>query len=218
VSDPVKPRRYDNSRRTETAQQTRRSIVAAARELFVEVGYPGATLVAVAGRAGVSVQSLYAHFGSKRALLKAVVDQAVAGDDQPVAVRDRDWVHEIQAEPDPRVKLRLHAAAVRRIQGRAAPVDRMLRSASLVDGDAAAQRERGAAQRLAGMREFADLLFSSGHLRSGLTAAAAAERMAVLIDPELYQLCVDGRGWSADAYEEWLGELLIASLLPAAGS
>ena len=218
VPDPVKPRRYDNSRRTETALQTRRAIVAAARELFLEVGYPAATLVAVAARAGVSVQSVYGHFGSKRALLKAVVDQAVAGDDEPVAVRDREWVHQILLEPDPRAKLRLHAAGVRRIQERTVAVGQMLRSASTVDADAAAEWDKGARQRLAGMRELADHLSSTGQLRADLTPERAAQRIVVLIDPEVYRLAVNDHGWSPADYEEWLGELLIASLLPAAGA
>lgn len=104
MSGPVKRRSYDNSRREEGARQTRLSIVAAAQELFVENGYPATTFPAIAERAGVSVQTVFAHFPTKRDLLKEVIDQAVVGDDEPVPVRDRPEVAAIMAEPDPTAK------------------------------------------------------------------------------------------------------------------
>jgi AcrR family transcriptional regulator len=214
MADDVKTRAYDNSGREATARQTRRAIVDAARELFMEIGYPATTLAAVASRAGVSVQTVYFQFGNKRTVLKEVVGQAVAGDDDPRPLNQREWVQQILEEPDPRAKLRLHAHAVAHIMQRAEPVIRMLRSAAVVDADAAAESSKGDQQRLAGMRELADHLHDNGQLRPGLSPAEAAERVAVLINPENYRLTVAEHGWSPEQYETWLGELLIASLLP----
>jgi AcrR family transcriptional regulator len=213
MPDAVNPRSYDNSRRTEAARQTRRSIVDAARELFVESGYPATTLAAIASRAGVSVQTVYFQFGNKLAVLKEVVDQTVAGDDEPRPLSQREWVQEILDEPDPRTKLRLNARAVSRIVARTAPIARMLRSAAEVDPEAAEQWKKGVRQRHAGMHELADHLRATGHLRADLTPAAAADRLAVLIDPEIYRLTVGEHGWTAGEYETWLSELMIASLL-----
>ncbi|HEV8065835.1 MAG TPA: helix-turn-helix domain-containing protein, partial [Acidimicrobiales bacterium] len=89
MSGPVKRRPYDNSRREAAARQTRRSIVAAARQLFVTLGYPSTTFATIADSAGVSVQTVYAHFAAKRDLLKQVIDEAVAGDDEPLPIRNR---------------------------------------------------------------------------------------------------------------------------------
>jgi TetR/AcrR family transcriptional regulator, regulator of autoinduction and epiphytic fitness len=211
---PVKRRSYDNSRREEGARQTRRSIVAAARELFIRTGYPATTFPAIADGAGVSVQTVFAHFPTKRDLLKEVIDQTVAGDDKPVPVRDRPEIAAIQAEPDPGQKLRLHAALVVAISRRATSMDQMLRSAAAVDPEAAELWARGSKGRQAGMEEFASHLYEGGHLREGLSAHQAADRLAVLIDPELYRLTVGVRGWSPEQHEEWLAEMLIASLLP----
>ena len=215
---PVKRRSYDNSRREAGARQTRRSIVAAARELFVATGYPATTFPAIAEGAGVSVQTVFAHFPTKRDLLKEVIDQAIAGDDEPVAVRDRPEVAAILAEPSPERKLRIHAAQVVAISRRATSVDQMLRSAAAVDPEAAELWVRGSRARQAGMEEFAAHLFEGGHLRTGLSAHQAADRLAVLIDPELYRLTVGVRGWSPEQHEAWLAEMLIASLLPAAAN
>jgi AcrR family transcriptional regulator len=213
MADDVKTRAYNNSGRAESARQTRRLIVAAARDLFLEIGYPATTLAAAASRAGVSVQTVYFQFGNKRSLLKAVVDQAVAGDDEPTPISEREWVRQILDEPDPGTKLRLHAHAVTHIMQRAEPINRMLRSAAVVDVDAAAESTKADRQRLAGMRELADHLHDSGHLRPDLSPAEASERVAVLINPENYRLTVAVHGWTPEQYEDWLSELLIASLL-----
>jgi hypothetical protein len=50
-------------------------------------------------------------------------------------------------------------------------------------------------------------------LREGLSIQQAADRLAVPIDPELYRLTVGTKGWTPQEHEEWLAELLIASLL-----
>jgi TetR/AcrR family transcriptional regulator, regulator of autoinduction and epiphytic fitness len=213
---PVKRRSYDNSRRAAGARQTRHSIVVAARDLFVRSGYPATTFPAIADAAGVSVQTVFAHFPAKRDLLKEVIDQAIVGDDEPLAIRDRPEVAAIRAEPDPVRKLRTHAAQVVAISRRATSVDQMLRSAAGVDPEAAELWARGSKARQAGMEEFAAHLFQGGHLREGLSAHQAADRLAVLIDPEVYRLTVGVRGWSPEQHEAWLAEMLIASLLPAA--
>ncbi len=215
---PVKRRSYDNSRREAGARQTRRSIVAAAQELFVQNGYPATTFPAIAEAAGVSVQTVFAHFPAKRDLLKEVIDQAVVGDDEPVPLRNRPEVAAILAEADPAGKLRLHAAHAVAISRRATSVDQMLRSAAAVDPEAAELWKRGSQDRQGGMEQFAAHLFHGGHLREGLSVHQAADRLAVLIDPELYRLTVGVRGWSPEEHEEWLAQMLVASLLPPAAS
>ncbi len=213
MTDRVKRRSYDNSRREAGARETRRSIVSAARDLFVSVGYPVTTFPAVADAAGVSVQTVHAHFPTKRDLLKNVIDQAVAGDDQPVAISERPEVASILNEPTAEGKLRLHAAHAVAISQRATSVDQMLRSAATIDAEAAELWRGGSQARRMGMEQFATHLFEGGYLRDGLTVQQATDRLAVLIDPELYRLTVGVKEWTPQQHEEWLAELLIASLL-----
>ncbi|HMD46369.1 MAG TPA: helix-turn-helix domain-containing protein [Acidimicrobiales bacterium] len=218
MSGSVKRRAYDNSRRRAGARGTRQAIVTGARELFIDLGYPNTTFAAIAERAGVSVQTVYGYFPAKRDLVHDVVDQAIAGDDLPVPIADRPEVAAMRAEPDPAQKIRLHASFVATIMQRAAPVDQMLRGAAAVDPEVAELWTSGAWARQAGMVAFATHLAEGGHLRDDLSIEEAAERMAVLIDPEVYRMTVGLRGWSTRQYEDWLAELLIASLLrsPAA--
>jgi AcrR family transcriptional regulator len=213
--DHVKRRSYDNSRRAAGARETRLKIVSAARELFVELGYPATTFSAIAKAAGVSVQTVYAHFPAKRDVLKEVIDQTVAGDDEPVPIADRGEVAAILAEPSAEGKLRLHAAHAVAILQRTTAVDQMLRSAAAVDPEAADLWLRGSRARQIGMEQFAAHLAACGYLRQELSVQEAASRLAVLIDPELYRLTVGIKGWTAEEHERWLAELLIASLLEA---
>jgi AcrR family transcriptional regulator len=211
--EPVKRRSYDNSRREAAARETRRVIVASAREQFIAFGYPATTYLSIADGAGVSVQTVYAHFSTKRDILKRVIDEAVAGDDEPLPLVERSEIAAIMAEPDPERKLRLHAAHAVAISQRATLVDQMLRSAAAIDPEAAELWSRGSRDRSSGMKQFAAHLEEGGHLRDGLSIQMAADRLAVLIDPEIYRLTVGVRGWTPGEHEQWLAELLIASLL-----
>ena len=47
---------------------------------------------AFVGAAGVSVQSVYFVFGNKPSVLSALLDVAVAGDEEKTATLDRPWV------------------------------------------------------------------------------------------------------------------------------
>jgi len=58
-------------------QETRCRVLAAARELFNEVGYEGATIRLVAQRAGVSVGSVFTTFSSKADILSQVMRERV---------------------------------------------------------------------------------------------------------------------------------------------
>lgn len=57
------------------APSKRAAIVAAATALFIELGYAMASMEEIARRAGVAKQTLYNHFGSKRVLFQAIVEQ-----------------------------------------------------------------------------------------------------------------------------------------------
>lgn len=62
-------------------EETRAKILAAARELFERNGTRGTTTREVADRAGVNEATLFRHFGSKRALLDAMREQACGFDE-----------------------------------------------------------------------------------------------------------------------------------------
>jgi AcrR family transcriptional regulator len=61
--------------RAQQKARTRREVLTAARALFAERGFEGATARAVAERAGVSAGTVFVHFRDKQALLEACLEQ-----------------------------------------------------------------------------------------------------------------------------------------------
>lgn len=56
----------------------RQAIIEAAKAVFFEDGYAGASMERITARAGVSKATIYAHFASKEEILREVVDAVVA--------------------------------------------------------------------------------------------------------------------------------------------
>src|SRR5262245_63012075 len=99
--------------RAEQVRATRQKVLGAARDLFLRRGYHGTTVEAIAKRARVSPQTVYNVIGGKAAVLKAVYDVALAGDDEPVPMGRRPAYADLAAAPDPRSCLRVYAAIAR---------------------------------------------------------------------------------------------------------
>ncbi|HEX8864135.1 MAG TPA: TetR family transcriptional regulator, partial [Lentzea sp.] len=126
----VKKREYRSRVREEGARRTRQAVVAAAAELFVSQGYAGTSLTDVAKAAGVSRPTVFSAFGSKPALLREVLDEALAGDDHPVPVRDRPWFQPVWAARTPAAALDAYADVCVLIGGRAAALFEAVRQAA----------------------------------------------------------------------------------------
>jgi AcrR family transcriptional regulator len=136
MPEPVK-RRYDNSRRQAQVRATRLMVIEAAKRLFTEHGYVATTIDAIADAAGVPLPTVYRLFGSKRALLTAVLDTSFGGDDQPVAFADRPAVRAARAEPDPAKMVTAFARIAREFMERSSAIQHVLATAAQVDADAA---------------------------------------------------------------------------------
>src|SRR6476661_10088036 len=102
MSMPQTPRPYRSTLRADQARATRRAIVSAARDLFVELGWSHTTIDAVAGRAQVSRKTVFTSVGGKAALLKLALDWALVGDDEPVPLSRRQVIAELEQLKDPR--------------------------------------------------------------------------------------------------------------------
>jgi AcrR family transcriptional regulator len=208
-------RTYTSPLRAAQAQETRRRVVAAARELFLAQGYPATTIAAVAGRAGVAPDTVYSAFGTKVALLKEVLDVAVAGDDADVAVLDRRDPQAMRAEPDQRKQLAMFAAGMTGQLERIRPMDDVLRSAAAVDAAAADLRaDLQLRQRRAAISTVISWVSAHGPLRDGLPDDEATAITWTLTSPEVHQMLRDTWGWPRERYEEWLRQTLTRSLLP----
>jgi AcrR family transcriptional regulator len=214
VAPPVKgTRRYRSPRRDEQARRTRQRVLAAATELFAVDGYGATSLQAIADEAQVAVQTIYGTFGSKRQLLADALDVAIAGDDAPVAVNDRDWMHDVFHHPEPQVRLEAYAAAVRRIHDRAAAMFAVVAAAAASDAAVRPLADQTAERRRAGARSVVEGLASIDALRGDLGPEEAVAVLWTLNSPEVFGLLVRDSGWSGARYETWIAQQMVAALL-----
>ena len=201
-------------RRGDQARATRRRIVDAAAGLFIRHGYAATTLEQVAERAGVAVQTVYFHFGNKRALLKQAVDVAAVGDDEPVPLLGRPWLEQARAEPDPHRVIAIWVRSGREILGRIGPIMRVVRDAAGADPDMAAQWDTNEQQRMTAFRLLAQMLADRDALQLGMSVDEAADIIFALLSIELYLLLTVNRGWAPARWEYWTTSMLTSALLP----
>jgi AcrR family transcriptional regulator len=191
-------------------------VLDAARGLFVSHGYAVTTIEAIAMRADVSPETVYATFGNKRAVLSDLIDVSIAGDDAPVPILERPWVREMREEPDVRRRLRILARNGRRMLERWADLADVLHGAAAADPKIAALWERNKEQRHAGQRALLRIAIDGERLREGLTRESATDVLFSIGSPEVYRLLVVDRAWSAGRFERWYADTLERLLLPPA--
>ena len=207
-------RKYDSTRRQEQARQTKLQTADAARTLFFERGYAGTTVEAIAEKAGVSPESIYATFKNKRKILSFLFEISVGGDDQPIRVIDRPGPQAVLHETDQQRQLTMFARDITGILNRAAPIFEILRIASKTEPEIAALVQHLLTERLANMTMVAKHVSANGPLRKGLDQAQAAELIWSMTSPELYLLLRRDREWTDEQYTVWLADTLIRLLLP----
>jgi TetR/AcrR family transcriptional regulator of autoinduction and epiphytic fitness len=210
----VKPRPYDTSNRQRQAAETRRRILEAAQELFTRDGYVTTTMAAIAERAGVAVQTVYASAKTKRDILNGILDLAISGEDEQVPVQASSRWHEIEAEPDPRTKLRALSRLHREICVREAPGFTIMADAAGSDPEIRALMHEMADRRYHDHHRLAKTLQQTGHLRHDLSSRRAADIIGALANEQTYLTLVRDRRWPTQDYEHWLADQLIAALLP----
>ena len=210
-------RRYNSLRRKEQASATRGAVLAAARELFVGDGYRSTTVNAIARRAGVAVDTVYAAIGRKPDLLREVVESAISGTGQAVPAEQRDYVLRLREAKTARENISIYAHALALIQPRLAPVYVALRDAAGTDRDCAALWEQISTRRATNMRKFIEDLASTGELRTDRPSAELADAVWSMNGPEYWVLLVDQRGWAPEQFAGWLTDAWCRLLLDDGG-
>jgi hypothetical protein len=108
---------------------------------------------------------VYGVFGTKRDVLRAVVERASAGAPSTDAWRTEDWLAQVKAEPNQRRRLELITGATRDVLRRVAPVDEIVRSVAASDPEIAALQDELERRRRSDLRGLVQLLAEAGPLR-----------------------------------------------------
>jgi AcrR family transcriptional regulator len=200
---------YHSPVREEQARETRRRIEDAARELLCERGFDATTIDAVAKAAGVAVPTVYAAFGSKLGIVQALIERARFGPGY------QELLREALDEPDAAKRLRFPARIARQIyDAECAEMNLFTMAPSLSAELAESERERET-RRYESQAHLIELLAAAQQLK--LEPTKARDVLWAFTSRDLYRLLVVERGWSSEAYEQWLTQQIeSALLLPAA--
>ena len=198
---PPTRRAYQSSRREQQAAETRAAVIAAAGQLFAERGWVATGMRDIARVAGVSVETVYANFGSKSDLLMAALDVAVVGDAEPVPLEQRP---EFAALGSGTRQQRTVAAArlITSVHQRIGGVYLALREAAASDTDLARRLRESEERRRVSVEQGITLVARRAvtpEERDGLWAVAAVD---------VYQLLTELSGWTPQQYETWFAGVM----------
>jgi AcrR family transcriptional regulator len=206
-------RPYASHIRDEAARATRTRILDAAEGLLRRSGYHGMTVSALAAAAEVSPQTVYNSVGSKAAVLKALYDVRLAGDDQPIAMSDRPQYQAMREQRSIAATLRAYATIARDLYGRVGGL------VGLVAAEGAGRDEELAAfletierERRIGNGHLVTHLQSTFGLPNGLDPEVAIDIIWTLTSLDVADRLVRRCGWALDRYESWLGDAMVAGV------
>lgn len=211
-TEAPRARAYDSPHRRAQAAQTRTAVLDAARTLFERDGYAGTTMKAIAERAGVSVETVYAK-GSKLALLLACLDLALAGDEEPVPMLERPAFVAALAAPTPQAVVAGFTAALVEVADRAVGVVVAFEDAALADASVAPLWEAAERDRRADYRRLVTRLADAGWLRPGLSVEAATDGLWATSTPRVAHRLA-ALGWSREERQDWFARVVSGLLLP----
>lgn len=188
-------------------QDTRNRLLDAAAEQFPTHGYTATTVTRLAAAAGVSVQTLYLAWGSKRALLRGYMERAIAGD-----LPSPDDASQQFTDMSPQQRLTALADLVTQVAQRAADGWQLYRDGAAVDPEIAADWQE---LQMLRHRTISRILHDipADALAEGITPQNAADTAWVIASPESYDLLVRRLGYTPNQFRNWMQQTLNAAIL-----
>jgi AcrR family transcriptional regulator len=208
-------RKYDSTRRQVQAGETRRQILDAAQKLFIEHGYAGATIEAIAKEAGVALKTVYAAFKNKWKILVTLLNNSSSNSgEENIPMLERAGPKAVSQEHDQRRQLQMFAQVVANNMERAAYISEIMQVAAKTEADVDKMVQNLNKQRWQHMAVAVQQIVTNGPLQEKMDAAHATDIVWTLTSPEVFLLLTRDRGWSKEKYAEWLADTLTRALLP----
>jgi len=189
-------------KRAARAVRTRAAIIAAATELFSQHGYASTTMKMIAGRAGVSVESVYAA-GSKAALLAAAMTVAFAGEEGDRPLAESPAYAAVFAQPNVALALGHYVELLSASIARSDALWRTARAAADAEPEIRQLFDEALARRRSDLAMAGPWLVARGVITKTEVDEAVAT-LSVLVSHEVYEHLVGEFGWSLEQYSNWL--------------
>lgn len=193
-------------RRAESAEATRRAIIAAARALFASQGYFSTRVEQIAERARVTPKTVYSVVGGKQGVLTLLADQWI---DAPVVT---EGLRRLPVLRDAREVLVLLSSCVRSQFDDHADVIRIFLTTAPHEPAAAEVLRRGTARIRADLSQVAQRLHDLGGLPPRLSVERATDVLWFYFGLTSYPLLVDQNGWPPQEAAHWLADQALAAL------
>ncbi|WP_188681186.1 TetR/AcrR family transcriptional regulator [Subtercola lobariae] len=189
-------------------QETRHRLLEAAANEFAANGYAATTVTRLAASAGVSVQTLYLAWGSKRALLRGYVEDALSGS----AATPAQAAEHFSSDMSPIRRLHELASLVTDIAARASLGWTLYRDAAAIDPEIASDWNE---LQLLRHQLFTTIVSAipDEALTPGLTRETAVDTAWALASPETFELLCHRLSYSLDDFRDWLSRTLPRALL-----
>ena len=208
-------RKYDSTRRQAQAGETRRQILEAAHELFIERGYAGTTIEAIAKEAGVALKTVYAVFKNKWKILVTLLNNSSSNSgEEDIPMLERTGPKAVAQERDQRRQLQMFAQVIAENMVGAAYISEIMQVAAKTEADVDKMVQNLDKQRWQHMAVAVQQIVTNGPLQEKMDEAHATDIVWTLTSPEVFLLLTRDRGWSKEKYAEWLADSLTKALLP----
>jgi AcrR family transcriptional regulator len=202
-----KKRRYASQARADSAEETRKRILDAARALFGRRGIDRVTVADIGAKADVAGSTVYSIFKSKTGIIRALMERALFGD------RFRSAQELLAGVADPVKLVELTPRVARAIYESESLELGLLRSASGFSPELRKVEDEFERIRFEMQERRLRALFDAGKARKGLSFGEARRILWTLTSRELYRKLVDEGGFSPERYEEWLSKTLLEALV-----
>jgi AcrR family transcriptional regulator len=202
-----KKRVYNSENRDAQAALTKDRILDAARTLFQSEGFEGVTIEKIAQAAEVSMPTIYSIFGSKRGILRALMDQAL-----PVAQFD-DLVQKAEQEQSAKKYFALSAKIARQMYDAERAQMDIFRGASVLAPEFKELERERELRRYTRQEKTMKALAKKKALAQGLTLSKARDILWAFTGRDMYRMFVVEQGWKSEEYEKWLAQLLVTTLV-----
>ena len=203
----TRKRRYASQMRAESAEDTRKRILAAAKLLMGRKGIEKVTIADIGKKAGVAASTVYATYKSKEGILRALMEQTLFGGSFQSAQKLFESVS------DPVRLVALTSQVARAIYESESSDLGLLRHTSgfspalrRIEQEFERMRYDMQGKRLA-------MLFDAGKARPGLSLDDARRILWMYTSRDIYRMLVHDGGWSPERYQEWLSRTLLEALV-----
>lgn len=203
VTDDVKGSAAGGLRTARTAR-TEAALIEAATALFIEQGYVPTTLTQVAERAGLSPRTVYVRFGTKAALFRRVVDQALVGDAEPVDVAHRPGTLAAMSAPTLEARIDAFVTTAAGIAERAGALFEVAVQAEGLEPEIAQAAQAGREATAQLCADFWAAAVADGLLPGDTDVAALARTTDVLVCADTLVHLRRTTAWSAPGHASWL--------------